>query len=95
MPQWLTFIFVLAGFVKIGYIQSIGNGTAQRGSRFDHIKTSFLVTSDNTLFQYKFAVVLQQDPKQESYQKPGFNSQIFDKDGIPLPRSYYDIQLSK
>lgn len=77
------------------YSIRIGNGTAQRGSRFDRIKTSFLVTADNTLYQYKFAIVLQKDDKHESYQKPGFNIQIFDKDGSPLPCSYYDIQLSK
>jgi gliding motility-associated-like protein len=77
------------------YSIRIGNGTAQRGSRFDRIKTSFLVTPDNTLFQYKFAVVLQQDPKHESYQKPGFNIQIFDKDGSAIACSYYDIQLSR
>ncbi|MFN8348274.1 MAG: gliding motility-associated C-terminal domain-containing protein [Spirosomataceae bacterium] len=76
------------------YSIRIGNSSAQRGSHFDRIKTSFLVTAENTLFQYKFAVVLQKDAKHESYQKPGFNLLIYDETKTPLPCSYYDIQLS-
>ena len=77
------------------YSIRIGNSSAQRGSRFDRIKTSFVVTPENTLFQYKFAVVLQKDTRHESYQKPGFDLLIYDETKTPIPCSYYNIQLSK
>lgn len=80
--------------VAPGSTYSIRIGNTTRGSRFDRIKTSFLVTPDNTLFQYQFAVVLQNDARgHESYQKPGFTIQITDKNGKELTCSFFDIQL--
>lgn len=79
------------------YSIRIGNGTNNRGSRFDRIKTTFIVTPDNTLFQYKFAVVLNKDAddRHESYQKPGFSLLIYDENKTPIGCSYYDVQLTK
>ncbi|WP_435356374.1 gliding motility-associated C-terminal domain-containing protein [Emticicia sp. SJ17W-69] len=80
--------------VAPGSNYSIRIGNTTRGTRFDRIKTSFLVTPDNTLFQYQFAVVLQNDTRgHESYQKPGFSIQITDKNGKELTCSFFDVQL--
>ncbi len=76
---------------------SIRIGNLLPGPNFARIKTSFRVTADNDLFQYKFAVVLQNTSDQrqihQPYEKPGFNIQIYDSRGNSLACSYYDIQL--
>lgn len=79
--------------VAPGSTHSIRIGNVTRGSRFDRIKGSFVVTADNTLFQYKLAVVLQ-NANHEAYEKPGFTIRITDSDGQELPCSFYDVQVS-
>ncbi|GAB3710494.1 hypothetical protein GCM10027592_47280 [Spirosoma flavus] len=79
--------------VAPGSTYSIRIGNVTRGSRFDRIKGSFVVTSDNTLFQYKLAVILQ-NANHEAYEKPGFTIRITDSDGQELPCSFYDVQVS-
>lgn len=79
--------------VAPGSKHSIRIGNVTRGSRFDRIKSSFLVTSENTLFQYKIAVVLQ-NANHEFYEKPGFTIKITDNTGGELPCSFYDVQVS-
>ncbi|GAB3281741.1 hypothetical protein GCM10027347_57540 [Larkinella harenae] len=79
--------------VAPGSTYSIRIGNLTRGSRFDRIKGSFVVTADNTLFQYKLAVVLQ-NANHEAYEKPGFTIRITDNDGQDLPCSFYDVQMS-
>lgn len=79
------------------YSIRIGNGTANRGSKFDRIKTTFIVSPDNTLFQYQFAVVLNKDRDDThlSHQKPGFSLLIYDENKTPIACSYYDVQLTR
>ena len=79
--------------VAPGNTHSIRIGNVTRGSRFDRIKGSFVVTADNTLFQYKLAVILQ-NANHEAYEKPGFTIRITDSDANELPCSYYDVQVS-
>ncbi|GAB3901095.1 T9SS type B sorting domain-containing protein [Spirosoma agri] len=79
--------------VAPGSTHSIRIGNVTRGSRFDRIKGSFVVTADNTLFQYKLAVILQ-NANHEAYEKPGFTIRITDSEGQELPCSFYDIQVS-
>ncbi len=79
--------------VAPGSTYSIRIGNVTRGSRFDRIKGSFVVTADNTLFQYKLAVVLQ-NANHQAYEKPGFTIRITDADGQELPCSFYDVQVS-
>ncbi|WP_421830910.1 gliding motility-associated C-terminal domain-containing protein [Larkinella sp.] len=79
--------------VAPGSTHSIRIGNVTRGSRFDRIKTSFVVSAENTLFQYKLAVVLQ-NANHEAYEKPGFTIRITDRDGQELPCSFYDVQVS-
>ncbi|WAC13951.1 T9SS type B sorting domain-containing protein [Dyadobacter pollutisoli] len=85
--------------VAPGSTHSIRIGNINEGSHYSRIHADYTVTADNTLFQYKFAVVLQNtsgtggQANHEPYQKPGFNILIFDSNGEELPCSSYDIQL--
>lgn len=81
--------------VAPGSKHSIRIGNTTHGGTFDRIKTSFLVTPDNTLFQYQFAVVLQNDNTHSDFQKPGFNIRIEDSDGQELACNKFDIQLQR
>ncbi|WP_428666399.1 gliding motility-associated C-terminal domain-containing protein [Runella sp.] len=75
--------------IRIGTNYSMGGGT------FDRIKTSFVVTPDNTLFQYQFALVLQNDNSHEDYQKSGFSIHITDSNDQELACNYFGVQLQK
>ncbi|TDE08391.1 T9SS type B sorting domain-containing protein [Dyadobacter psychrotolerans] len=83
--------------VAPGSTHSIRIGNTVEGGHFSRIKTDYFITADNTLFQYKFAVVLQNTinggANHAPYQKPGFNVQIYDSNGQELLCSSYDIQL--
>jgi gliding motility-associated-like protein len=85
--------------VAPGSTHSIRIGNVNEGSHYARIHTNYTVTPDNTLFQYKFAVVLQNTlgtdgrSNHEPYQKPGFDILIFDSNGDELPCSSYNIQL--
>jgi len=84
--------------VAPGSTHSMRLGNTSVGGDYSRIKTNYLVTGDNTLFQYKFAVVLQNTgtdgrASHEPFQKPGFNIEILDSEGGILPCSNYQIQL--
>ncbi|MFN8346590.1 MAG: gliding motility-associated C-terminal domain-containing protein [Spirosomataceae bacterium] len=81
--------------VAPGSKHSIRIGNTTRGGTFDRIKTSFMVTPENTLFQYQFAAVLQNDNTHNDYQKPGLTIQIEDSDGQPLTCNTFAIQLQR
>ncbi|ARK10815.1 gliding motility-associated C-terminal domain-containing protein [Fibrella sp. ES10-3-2-2] len=76
--------------VAPGSTRSLRIGNVTRGSRFDRIRGSFVVTPDNTLFQYRFAVVLQ-NPTHQPYQQPGFSIRITNQAGAVLACSEYDV----
>jgi gliding motility-associated-like protein len=72
-------------------------GNIDEGSNFDRIKTTFFVTPESSLFQYKFAVILQ-NPRDagnihQPYQRPGFYISIYDENGNKSDCSAYDVQL--
>jgi gliding motility-associated-like protein len=84
--------------VAPGSKHSIRIGNIMEGGHFSRIHTNYAVTADNTLFQYKFAVILQNTgadgrANHAPFQKPGFDILIFDSNGEELPCSNYDIQL--
>lgn len=80
--------------VAPGSNYSLRLGNVSQGGRFDRAKTSFVVGADNTLFQYKFAILLENPTNDhEPYQKPGFNVKIYDAKGNAIACSNYDIQL--
>ncbi len=73
---------------------SVRFGDINLGGSFHRLTKSFTVNQGNTLFQYKFAVVLQDDANgHASYQKPGFGVKIFDSNGNNISCSFYDVQL--
>jgi gliding motility-associated-like protein len=73
---------------------SVRFGNINTGGTFYRLSKSFTVTQENTLFQYKFAVVLQDDSRGHySYQKPGFGVKITDINGANITCSFYDVQL--
>ncbi len=76
--------------VAPGSTHSIRIGNTARGHTFDRIKTTYAVTPDNTLFQYKFAVVLQ-DSDHDSFQKPAFILNIRNLAGQTIACSYYHV----
>ena len=88
--------------VAPGSTHSMRIGNITEGSHYSRIRSDYTVTADNTLFQYKFAVILQNTitgatgnggANHEPFQKPGFNVTIFDSNGSELTCSSYDIQL--
>lgn len=73
---------------------SIRFGSISEGGSFHRLSKSFIVNQENTLFQYKFAVILQDDSRgHKSYQKPGFGVKILDSNGNNISCSFYDVQL--
>lgn len=79
--------------VAPGSTHSIRIGNVTRGSRFDRIKTTYVVTADNTMFQYKFAVILE-NPNHQDYQQPAFSVQITNSAGQTISCSYYNVTSS-
>lgn len=76
--------------VAPGSNYSIRIGNVNRGSRFDRIKTSFVVTPDNILLQYKFAVILQY-PNHEPFQQPGFSIRVYNASNSIIACNYYQV----
>ncbi len=76
--------------VAPGSNYSIRIGNVTRGSRFDRIKTSFVVTPDNVLLQYKFAVILQ-FPNHQPWQQPGFSIRVTNQDNTTLACNFYEV----
>ena len=76
--------------VAPGSTHSIRIGNVTRGGRFDRIKGSFVVTPDNTLFQYRFAVILE-NPAHEVWQQPEFNIRITSQNGATIGCSFYNV----
>lgn len=69
--------------VAPGSNYSIRLGNVTRGNRFDRITTSFVVTPDNLLLQYEFAVVLQY-PNHRPTQQPGFSIRVTNQSNATL-----------
>ncbi|MCP9768095.1 hypothetical protein EGI22_09230 [Lacihabitans sp. LS3-19] len=70
-------------------------GKTQGGNTFDKASTSFKVTADHSLFQYHFAVLLQEDADNHhtKLQKPGFSLKITDAGGTQITCGDFDVQL--
>lgn len=76
--------------VAPGSSHSIRIGNVTRGSRFDRIKTTFVVTPDNVLLQYKFAVILQ-FPNHQPWQQPGFSIKVTNQANAVLACNFYEV----
>ncbi len=73
----------------------IGTNFTMGGGTFDRIRTSFTVTPENTLFQYQFAIILQNDGRHADYEKPGFSIHITDSNDQELSCNFFGIQLQR
>lgn len=76
--------------VAPGSTHSIRIGNVNRGGRFDRLKGSFKVTADNTLFQYRFAVILE-NPNHSDWQQPEFTIRITTQNGATIGCSFYNV----
>lgn len=82
--------------VAPGSTHSLRIGNINTGTRFDRARTSFVVTADNTLFQYKFAIILENDASgHTAFQKPGFTVIVRNQGGQELACNSFDVQLLK
>lgn len=73
------------------YSARIGN--VSTGSYFDKISTTFIATPEKSLFQYKFAVVLQ-DPGHLTFRQPAF-SILVQIDGEKAPCGFYEVAAGR
>lgn len=80
--------------VAPGSKYSLRLGNKNVDSRFDRIRSTFLVTEENTLFQYKFAVVLE-DPGHETYQQPGFRITVSSSKQGVYGCAYYEVAANQ
>ncbi|NBC05717.1 MAG: T9SS type B sorting domain-containing protein [Bacteroidetes bacterium] len=76
--------------VAPGSQYSLRLGNDGTNYRVDQISTSFVVTEDNTLFSYQFAVVLE-DPGHPPEEQPKFEVVAEDANGNRLPCGYYRV----
>lgn len=73
------------------YSARIGN--TYTNAYFDKISTSFVATQDKSLFQYKFAVVLQ-DPGHSHIEQPAF-SILVEIEGEKAPCGFYEVAAGR
>jgi hypothetical protein len=72
---------------------SVRLGNSNTGKEAEKLKTSFLVTTDNSNFTYMYAVILEDPPMHPYIDKPKFEIRILDNNGnlIPGPCGYYKV----
>jgi len=82
--------FGLFPVVCPGGNNSLQLGDALTGGIADRIEQTFLVTSSNSNYSYKYAVVLE-DPGHPQNQQPSFTIEMVDSAGNQIPCTYYDV----
>lgn len=78
---------------------SIGNfaarlGNSSNGREFERLITSFRVTQENSLFLYKFAVVLE-DPDHRPKQQPRFTVEVLNQRNVRTPCGLYEVAAAE
>lgn len=78
---------------------SIGNyaarlGNSSNGKEFDRLITSFRVTQENSLFLYKFAVVME-DPDHKPKQQPRFTVEVLNQRNVRTPCGLYEVAAAE
>ncbi|AEE54054.1 gliding motility-associated C-terminal domain-containing protein [Haliscomenobacter hydrossis] len=80
-------------FVSIGnYAARLGN--SRNGKEFDRLITSFRVTQENSLFLYKFAVVME-DPDHKPKQQPRFTVEVLNQRNVRTPCGLYEVAAAE
>ncbi len=69
---------------------SVRLGNSSVGAEFERLMTTFRVTAENTLFVYRFAVVLQ-DPNHKPVQQPKFDVRVLDGKNKTVSCGYYRV----
>ena len=82
--------------VAVGSNFSARIGNSASGSYYDRISRTILVTEDNSLFLYKFAIVLQNpDPRTHTrYEQPKFILKVVDPNGNSDDCNTYEVYAS-
>jgi gliding motility-associated-like protein len=73
------------------YSARLGNSNV--GAQAERLSYSFLVTPDQALFIYRYAVILE-DPGHSSSQQPRFSIRVFDQNNDPVNCGSYDVVAS-
>ena len=78
---------------------SIGNyaarlGNSRNGKEFDRLITSFRVTQENSLFVYKFAVVME-DPDHKPKQQPRYTVEVLNQRNVRTPCGLYEVAAAE
>ena len=76
-----------------GSVNSIRVGNIVDGGTYQKIKTSFLVTQTKNLFQYHFAIILQNASSHSTAQKPSFKINIKNASGANVTCGDFNVQL--
>ncbi|MGZ3864783.1 MAG: PKD domain-containing protein [Bacteroidia bacterium] len=74
------------------YSLKLGNNAV--GGVADRIEQTFQVTTGNTNFTYKYAVVLE-DPGHSVADQPSFQIDMVDANGNPIPCTYYQVSAGQ
>jgi gliding motility-associated-like protein len=82
--------FGLFPIVCPGGNYSLQLGNSSVGGIADRIEQTFMVTSSNSNYSYKYAVVLE-DPGHPVSQQPAFTIEMVDSNGNQIPCTYYDV----
>jgi gliding motility-associated-like protein len=77
-----------------GGTYSLKLGDNNIGGVADRIEQTFLVSSGNTNFTYKYAVVLQ-DPGHAVADQPSFQIDMVDSSGNPVPCTFYQVSAGQ
>jgi CHU_C Type IX secretion signal domain/SprB repeat len=77
-------------YVPAGSNYAIQLGNAINGGEYEQLRTSFLVDSSNSLYQYRFAVVFE-DPGHLEVEQPRFELIVTDQYGVVIPCGYYSV----
>ncbi len=77
-----------------GGTYSLKLGDSNIGGVADRIEQTFQVTSSNTNYSYKYAVVLQ-DPGHALADQPSFQIDMIDAAGNPIPCTFYQVSAGQ
>ena len=73
---------------------SLKLGDSLVGGHADRIEQTFLVSSANTNYSYKYAVVLE-DPGHPLAYQPMFTAELLDQNGNPIPCTFYQVSAGQ
>lgn len=73
-----------------GYNRSARLGNSSTGAQAEGLRYTYTVQSNSSLFEYVFAVVLE-DPGHSPAQQPRFELQVLNQNNQPIPCTFYQV----